>query len=112
MTTENSSINLLDYEGEVKVLLPASAIPLGSTVTKRTGSKPYTLSDGIRVFDDANRTPNNQSTRRKIEFGDGVRILVNNTDINVIPGDQVLAWVTTFEKLEDILLGESTRYDD
>ena len=34
----------------IKVILPAGRIPQGATVTKRTGTKTYTLFDEIRIW--------------------------------------------------------------
>lgn len=96
MTTEDSNTDLFSYTKPVKILLPAYVIPLGSTVTKPTGSKEYTLADDIKVFQEEH--PN-----KTIKFGTGVRILVNNSSINVIDDHSILGWITTFDKLNDIM---------
>ena len=53
----------------MKVLLPAGQIPDGTVVTKRTGTKPYTLKESVKVYGEP-------SQRQEIK-GDGVRFLVS-----------------------------------
>ena len=69
---------------EIKVVLPARDIPLGETVTKVTGEKPYKLIDTVKFYgDDA---PENVVAEK------GVLFLVSEGQINIIPADKELAW--------------------
>ena len=70
----------------MKVLLPASMIPLDSTVTKRTGDKKYTLRKELRVF-------SIDKTEQKIKADSGTVFLVSEKgDANAVPGDEELVW--------------------
>lgn len=69
-----------------RLLLPASEIPLGSSVTKRTGEKRYTLRDILWL-------PNMGGESKKIVANDGSRFLVSeNGDVNVVSGTTELLW--------------------
>lgn len=80
-----------------KILLPANEIPLGSTVTKRTGEKPYTLKDRIRIFGET-------GDARELKATDGTRLLVSETgDANVVGGETELLWYAEEFELLDLL---------
>ena len=72
----------------VKILLSASKIPTGATVTKRTGQKQYMIVDTLKVYglDGGNR---------EIKGDDNTRFLVAGTNMNAISGDTELMWHTT-----------------
>lgn len=73
-------------DGELAVLMRAEEIPLGSFVTKRTGSKRYTIVDQIRVFGEGGST-------RIIKANDGARLLAGTGgDFNVVAPDTLLLW--------------------
>jgi hypothetical protein len=67
-----------------KVLLPASEIPINSTVTKKTGEKEYRLLDSIKIY--------NEKGEPQVIKGEGVLYLVDGDSINAISGDKVLGW--------------------
>ena len=79
----------------IKVILPAGQIPLGATVTNRTGRKEYVLQDPPRMFP----TPNASFEAQVIKAELGVRFLVNDGDANAIPNDLELVWFTTRDSL-------------
>ena len=74
---------------KMKMLMPAENIPLGQTVTKKNGEKPYTIRDCVKIYGDAD--PNRQ---RELKADDGTRFLISESgDINVINGDVELVWI-------------------
>lgn len=75
----------------ISVLLAASAIPVGSTVTKRTGEKEYTLRSSVKVY--------GQNIEIKADPGTIFLIDTRTGDANAIPSSTVLMWTTTTERL-------------
>lgn len=72
----------------MKVLIPAKDIPLGSIVTKKTGDKPYTIREGVKIYGTVE-----QQTTREIKCDDGTRFLVSAAgDINIVNSDTELLW--------------------
>jgi len=69
----------------IKMVLPAGEIDLDATVTKVTGTKRYTLTDKISMYDA-------QGKPTPINAGDGTRFLVAGTSINIVPATQELLW--------------------
>lgn len=81
----------------IKVVMPAHKIPVGSTVTKRTGQALYQLKDVITVYD-AN------GNKREIKPLDGSRFIVNDRlDINSVGADTELMWHVDPERLYQYL---------
>ena len=77
----------------MKVLLRADEIPLGSTVTKKTGDIEYIIQDRIRVF-------NETGGRQEILAQDGARFLCGSRgDANAVSGDKKLMWKVDKETL-------------
>ena len=72
----------------MKVLMPAKDIPLGAIVTKKTGDKPYTIRENVKIYGTVE-----QQTIREIKCDDGTRFLVSATgDINIVNSDTELLW--------------------
>jgi len=93
---------------EITVVLPAGKIPLGSTVTKRTGRKTYTLRDRLRMFPVPLTKAERESDavpaeRQEIVAEPGVLFLVSEGDANAILSTTELMWTTTAERLTDWL---------
>jgi len=91
-------------EMEVKVLLPAGKIPLGATVTKRTGKKQYKLLGRLRMFPaplpKAEREAGGEKPAvQEIRAEPGVLFLVSDGDANAIKATTELMWTTTAEEL-------------
>lgn len=99
----------------VSILLPAGEIPLGATVTKRTGVKEYKLLDKLRVF------PISESRAKRLErqaqgvpwegaqeikAQAGTRFLVCDGDANAISTSTILVWKTTKAGVANWLRGE------
>lgn len=84
----------------ILVILPALEIPIGSTVTKRTGAKEYVLKDKVRFFSD------DVAQRKEITAAKGVLYLINDGDINIIPADLELIWITESDELLEYLEDE------
>ena len=81
----------------IKVLLPASMIPVGSTVTKRTGEKEYQIVDKLRIFG-----PENE--RKELNAADGCRFLTTfGGDTNMVSRDTILGWNVDAWKLRNYL---------
>ena len=81
----------------MKVLMPVSEVPIGSTITKKTGEKEYTVREKIRIFGD-------NTHQKEICADDNTRFLISdNGDINVISGDTEVLWLVTSEKLYQYL---------
>ena len=81
----------------MRVLLPAGEIPIGATVTKRTGEKPYILRDQITIFTEP---------KQVIKAGDQARFLVgDNGDVNVVAMVTELLWTVSEDELSDYLEG-------
>jgi hypothetical protein len=76
----------------LKVILPAALIPLGSTVSKRTGRAQYTLGDRLRLF-----SPN--EAKKEIVAQEGTRFLIGTGDANAIPDSTELVWEINEEDL-------------
>jgi hypothetical protein len=92
---------------EVKVLLPAGKIPVGATVTKKTGTKEYKLLDRLRVFPVAltkterlaAQARNEKPVVQEIKAQPGVLFLVCDGNANAILATTELMWTTTAERL-------------
>jgi len=83
----------------IKVMLPAWQIPVGSTVTKRTGRKEYILTDRLTVYPLAGH-----GEKQEIRADDGVRFLVQeHGTANAIQGSLELVWITTMDGLQCFL---------
>ncbi len=81
----------------MRVLLPAGDIPIGATVTKRTGEKPYILRDKITIYTEP---------KQEIKAGDQARFLVGeNGDANVVAMTTELLWTVSEDELSDYLEG-------
>ena len=85
---------------KIKIILPAWKIPLGATVTKRTGTKKYKLLDKLRVFPrQGSKETEKSAERQEIRAESGVLFLVRDGDANAILAATELIWATTFEEL-------------
>lgn len=82
----------------IDVLLPAGDIPDGSTVTKRTGAKEYTLKQKIKIYADKD-----SGTSPQVLEADGVKYLTGDGAINAISDNVVLVWKTTTGELHSFL---------
>lgn len=70
----------------MKVILEAQDVPLGSTVTKKTGEKEYRITDRIKIFGE-------NISQKEIIADDGTRFLVADVgNVNVISGRTELVW--------------------
>jgi hypothetical protein len=84
-----------------RLLIEAARIPMGSIVTKRTGSKEYILRDKIRIFGE-------QGEPKEVKASEGALFLVNDGgDLNVIGSSTLLLWHTDRWELTDWLNLES-----
>lgn len=72
-----------DADVFLTALLPASHIPDGATVSKRTGSYRYTLTKSITLYSDAGK---------QVLLNNGNFLFNERGDINSIPGDTLLLW--------------------
>lgn len=71
---------------EMKIILKAGQIPVGSKVTKKTGSFVYLIKNTIRIFDEK---------FKDIRSGDDSRFLISSCgDINVIGSETEVVWLT------------------
>jgi len=83
----------------ITVILPAKEIPLGSTVTKRTGTYKFKLADSITIYHEG-------GNKQLVTADDGNRFLLPNGDsrsISSISGQTELAWTTDTETLMQYL---------
>jgi hypothetical protein len=80
------------------VLMYAKDVPLGSTVTKRTGAKEYTISDQVRIFHADQKTK-----PTVIPAVDGARFIASGTDFNAVAPETVLVWIVEPEALAEYL---------
>lgn len=80
----------------LKVILPAALIPLGSTVSKRTGRAQYTLGDRLRLF-------SSNEAKKEIIAQEGTRFLIGTGDANAIPDTTELVWEIEEESFLDFL---------
>lgn len=83
----------------MRLIIPASEIPIGSTVTKRTGSKEYTIMDRIIIHESCPRP-------RIITAEDGCRFLIDPIspgNVSTVTAETELAWVTDKFRLQDFL---------
>jgi len=82
----------------MKIILPAQAIPAGSTVTKITGQKEYILRDDIKIFGSIN--PDQQDMLRELRADKGTRFMVSaDGNISIVAGDSELLWHVDADQL-------------
>jgi hypothetical protein len=75
----------------MKVLITAAMIPTGSTVTKKTGEKPYIIRDDIKIWGAINAEQ--KDTMRELRADKGTRFMVaDDGNINIIAEDTELLW--------------------
>lgn len=87
-----------------KLILKADQIPLGSTVSKITGEKKYTISDVVNIFQE-----NKPSIIIKAENG-GRFLMPSDGYICAVNADKELLWETDYDTLQTFLantVGES-----
>ena len=77
----------------IKILLPARLIPIGSNVTKRTGEKVYTIKNEIRFFGGEDKFPTIRSDK-------DTRFLVADNSIVVVSGETELLWEVDSDTLK------------
>lgn len=87
----------------MRVVLPASDVPSGSIVTKRTGQKEMTLHRSITIY-------NENKTSQTIDAAPGSVFLIDDRGtINAISGSTEILWSvsekTLFNYLEEFLEG-------
>jgi len=92
-----------DYEETgalpMKVILPASDIPVGATVTKRTGEVEYLLKDEIKIY-----TRMVEGSAPQVIKGEGVLYLIGERgDISAVSSSITLCWVVDEDDLLDWL---------
>jgi hypothetical protein len=74
----------------MKVLMEVRDIPVGATVTKKTGEKIYTLRDDVKIY---GSTQEQTEALRELKADEGTRFLISqNGDISIISGDTELLW--------------------
>jgi len=82
----------------MKVILPAQAIPAGSTVTKITGQKAYILRDDIKIYGSVN--PEQQEMLRELRADKGTRFMVSSDgNISIVAGESELIWHVDADEL-------------
>lgn len=69
-----------------RIILHAAEIPIGSTVTKKTGEKPYILRKELTIYGKMADVP------QKIVAKDVFFMIDERGGINAIPHDQELMW--------------------
>ena len=76
--------------------MPAGRIPIGSTVTKRTGEKPYNLRDKITIYSEP---------KQEIHAGNQARFLVNpeTGDASLVAMTTELFWSASESQLRSFL---------
>lgn len=89
----------------MKVLIQARSIPVGSSVTKKTGEKPYTLRDDVKIYGATREQGEAKSAEmRELKADEGTRFLISqNGDISIISGDVELLWHVSEETLYEYL---------
>jgi hypothetical protein len=82
---------------QIKVLLPAKFIPNGATVSKVSGTKPYVLSRGLKLYTNGTES----QTRDVVPAANTVFLLDAERceSINQLGAETVLSWHTTPEEL-------------
>ena len=66
--------------------MEAQTIPVGATVTKKNGEKPYTIRDCVKIYGE-------EANQKELRADDGTRFLISaNGDINIVAGDTELVW--------------------
>ena len=80
----------------MKVILPVSSIPSGHVVTKRTGTKEYTVSRGVTMY--------GANERRTMEAEPGTAFIIDSTgNGNAIPDDTELVVELDSDELLELL---------
>jgi hypothetical protein len=78
-----------DNETEVRLILAAGEIPVGSTVTKVKGQKPYVIKNEVVIY-------NPGEAKTVIPAADGVRFLFDEQgNINAINAQVDLVWMAS-----------------
>jgi len=87
----------------IKVILPARDIPEGSTVTKITGTKKYTISSTVKFYGGEEKYPH-------VESDGTVRFLLSEGgDVNVISHNLELKWKVSPQELVDFFRDSGIR---
>lgn len=87
----------LEFISMIKLLLPAHLIPLGTTVLKRGGSKPYVLINEIIIYSNVEGVP-----KQTISANDSSLFLRDQQgNATIISKDTELAWELTIEELHE-----------
>ena len=81
----------------IKLLLPAKRIPIGSTVTKKTGQVELTLCDSVTIYCSDGSQP-----RQTIKANAGAVFLRDERgNYNAISDETELVWTMDMEDLRD-----------
>ncbi|MGI9493891.1 MAG: hypothetical protein ACR2QF_15955 [Geminicoccaceae bacterium] len=74
---------------EIEIIVPASAIPIGSTVRKITGTRSFILGDKLVLYTE-------NGVKKEIAVDSTARILLSSGSFvhNTIGSDKKLVWIT------------------
>jgi hypothetical protein len=90
----------------MKVILEASKIPIGSTVTRINGINKYMLLDVIKIYGEL---------PREIKADEGTRFLIPreglSSTISAVPNDKELVWEVDITELSTYLHNELNEWD-
>lgn len=87
-----------DEEPNYRLIIKAGDVPLGATVTKRTGRRPYKLGDKLVVYGLKSDAP------RELKAESGVLFLISEGGTaNAIPADTEVVWECSAEELRMML---------
>jgi hypothetical protein len=95
-------------ERVIKVIVPLGDVPLGATITKRTGTQQFIVANRIRIFSDSKTELNPKGKPKKecreIAADENVRFIVHRgTDITAMPVDTEVVWFADASDLMDYL---------
>jgi hypothetical protein len=77
----------------MKVILPASQIPIGSTVSKIAGARKYKLVNRLVVYDESNEV------REITAYGDARFMVDDEGRANAVAQDKEIVWYVRKEEL-------------
>lgn len=92
-----SDDSIFQDDPRIKVVMRASDIPEQAVVTKRTGTKEYTIRSSITIY-------NSNGERKELKCDEDSRLLAGPTgDFNVIGGNVELTWLAPIWQLRQVL---------
>ncbi len=87
-----------------KVICEAHKIPDGTTVTKKAGTKEYTLTRSLKLYYNKGTQSDSGSDRGEVKMGGDCVMLIDGTDaVSVVSGDTELVAYITYDQMANYI---------